>query len=389
MRRSLKLGLFGLVIAGLIGGSVAWAALDKTVTLIVDGETSTVSTYAATVGDILADAEISVGEHDTLAPPADATVGDGGEVVLNRGRLLTLTVDGVERQIWVTARSVADALDQLGFRQNDLFVSASRSTRVPLDGLAVQLRTPKDITIAVDGKTLDVTTTAPTVEDLLAEQYITLAPTDTTSLFLTQPLLSHMTVTVTRIRFAEVQATQPVPHGRVARSDDSIFEGESEVVQAGVDGSQVVTFKVTKTNGKESAREEIAREVTQAPVEEIVAVGTRERPAPAPAPQPQPQPQTRSSGGGNTGANPPPSSGGLNWDALAGCESGGNWSINTGNGYYGGLQFDKSTWDASGGQAYAPYPHQATREQQIAVGENLYASRGDSPWPTCGYLLHT
>ena len=71
------------------------------------------------------------------------------------------------------------------------------------------------------------------------------------------------------------------------------------------------------------------------------------------------------------------------WDALAKCESGGNWAINTGNGYYGGLQFDYATWHAYGGGAYAEYPHQATREQQIAVAEKLHAARGFQPWPAC------
>jgi hypothetical protein len=71
------------------------------------------------------------------------------------------------------------------------------------------------------------------------------------------------------------------------------------------------------------------------------------------------------------------------WDRLAQCESSGNWAINTGNGYYGGLQFDLSTWQAYGGSAFAAYPHQATREQQIAVAERLYAARGFQPWPGC------
>jgi hypothetical protein len=71
------------------------------------------------------------------------------------------------------------------------------------------------------------------------------------------------------------------------------------------------------------------------------------------------------------------------WDRLAQCESGGNWAINTGNGYYGGLQFDLSTWNAYGGAAFAERPDLATREQQITVAEALYAKRGFQPWPAC------
>lgn len=71
----------------------------------------------------------------------------------------------------------------------------------------------------------------------------------------------------------------------------------------------------------------------------------------------------------------------VNWDAIAECESGGDWSINTGNGYYGGLQFSLQTWQGVGGTGY---PHEHSREEQIHRAEILYSSRGLSPWPVCG-----
>ena len=71
----------------------------------------------------------------------------------------------------------------------------------------------------------------------------------------------------------------------------------------------------------------------------------------------------------------------VNWDAVAQCESGGNWSINTGNGYYGGLQFKLSTWRAYGGEGM---PHQASRAQQIAIAENVMDGQGIGAWPVCG-----
>lgn len=71
------------------------------------------------------------------------------------------------------------------------------------------------------------------------------------------------------------------------------------------------------------------------------------------------------------------------WDDLARCESGGNWAINSGNGYYGGLQFSHETWHGNGGGEFADYPHEATREEQIVVAERLRAVRGYAPWPAC------
>lgn len=75
------------------------------------------------------------------------------------------------------------------------------------------------------------------------------------------------------------------------------------------------------------------------------------------------------------------------WDRLAQCEAGGNWSINTGNGYHGGLQFSPSTWAAYGGKQYAPYAYQATRSQQIAVAERVLAGQGWGAWPACSAKL--
>ena len=72
------------------------------------------------------------------------------------------------------------------------------------------------------------------------------------------------------------------------------------------------------------------------------------------------------------------------WDEVAQCESGGNWSINTGNGYYGGLQFSSSTWKAFGGGEYASTANQATKAEQIAVAQRTLHAQGPGAWPTCG-----
>ncbi|MGW3266848.1 transglycosylase family protein [Streptomyces sp. NPDC001056] len=72
------------------------------------------------------------------------------------------------------------------------------------------------------------------------------------------------------------------------------------------------------------------------------------------------------------------------WDAVAQCEAGGNWAINTGNGYYGGLQFSASTWAAYGGTAYASTADKATKSQQITIAEKVLAAQGKGAWPVCG-----
>lgn len=88
----------------------------------------------------------------------------------------------------------------------------------------------------------------------------------------------------------------------------------------------------------------------------------------------------------NAKSTPAAPTGGV-WDRLAACESGGNWQINTGNGFYGGLQFTNSTWQAFGGGQYAPRADMASRAQQIAVAENTQATQGWGAWPACSAKL--
>jgi len=106
---------------------------------------------------------------------------------------------------------------------------------------------------------------------------------------------------------------------------------------------------------------------------------TRLAPAAAPGAAPiAPAAPTRASGPA------PASSGGVNWSAIAACESGGNWSASTGNGFYGGLQFTEQTWLAYGGGQYASSANLATPGQQIAVAQRVLAGQGIGAWPVCG-----
>jgi hypothetical protein len=116
----------------------------------------------------------------------------------------------------------------------------------------------------------------------------------------------------------------------------------------------------------------------------VVALQNQRAAAPVPV-----APPVRTPSGPPAPAPPPPApvAGGHDWDAVAQCESGGNWSINTGNGYYGGLQFSSSTWLAFGGGAYAARADLAAKSQQIAIAEKVLAAQGKGAWPVCGRNL--
>jgi uncharacterized protein YabE (DUF348 family) len=211
-----------------------------------------------------------------------------------------------------------------------------------------------------DGQERVVTTTAATAGDLLAEQGITLSETDRTSLYLEQALLNRMRLQVYRVQVSEVSETTALPHERVETPDPNAFKGDDTVTQPGADGEQVTTFRVTVVDGVQTAKEPLSTTVTREPVAEHVTVGTKARP-------------------GLT-----PTADGLNWAALARCESGGNPRAVNPAGYYGLYQFSMSTWRGVGGTGS---PADASPEEQTARAQILYNRGGRGSWPHCGRYL--
>jgi uncharacterized protein YabE (DUF348 family) len=363
------------VLAGLLGGTTAWATTDrtKTVDIRVDGESQQFNTKASDVADVLADAGITVADHDIVAPALDASVSDGGEIVVRRGHLLVLTVDGARRSVWVNALSVDEALDQLGFDESN-FVSVSRSMRLHSSPVSVVVSSPKRVTFAVDGKTWSVVTPGPTVRDALSAAAISLGADDRVSVSLDADIAPGQVIRVQRVKIGLAAEQAAIPFDVVRQSDASLNKGQESVTTWGVEGQKRLTFKVTYVDGKVEKKVLLHSQVTKQPRDQVMRIGTK------------PVPTTATPPAAAVAAQPVNTSG-LNWDAVAACESGGNWSINTGNGYYGGLQFDAGTWLSNGGGQYAPRADLATKDQQIAVATKLYNARGASPWPVCGQRL--
>jgi resuscitation-promoting factor RpfB len=366
VRKPIKLAVYGLVIGGLLAGTAVWVSMSKNVTLTVDGEARPVHTYAGSVGGVLNDAKLTVGQHDILAPGLDAKVKDGTEIVLRRGRVLRLTVDGQTRDVWVTATSVDEALGQTGWNRNGLWMSASRSKRLPLDGMDLEIRTPKAVSIAVDGRTRHLTSTAATVGDLLDTAGIKVGPTDKVSQLANATLSNRMTITITRISYRQVKEKVVIKYKETKKKDATMDDGSTKVQTAGVDGLQEVTYLATYVNGRLTTRKVVSTKVLTKPVNEVTLVGTKPVPA-------------------GDASGQIPSSGGLNWAALAQCESGGNpKAYNASGPYYGLYQFDVQTWQANGGSGI---PSDASPAEQTRVAQNLYNARGASPWPVCGKYL--
>jgi uncharacterized protein YabE (DUF348 family) len=373
MRRSIKYGLSGVAVAAVVGGTLAFTTSSATaVTVQVDGQSSKVNTSAKDVAGVLKKAGYTPGSHDLVAPALTAKVHKGTTIVYKRGRLLHLTIDGQQRDVWVTDPTVSAALADLGYSSTS-FTSVSRDKRLPLTATAIDIRSPKAIQLTHDGATSSISTTDLTVADVLKDSAVTLGAEDRVTPAVATAITAGETITVQRVTHGQVTSAVAVPFATTNQSDPTMTTGTSSVVTKGKAGSAQVTYDVVYVDGVASGQTQLTSTQTVAPVTQVVKVGTKAKPVVAVA--------------APAATSTPVSTSGLNWDAVAACESGGNWAINTGNGYYGGLQFNISTWISNGGGAYAPRADLASRAQQIAVATTLYNARGSSPWPVCGKRL--
>ncbi|HEU4363687.1 MAG TPA: transglycosylase family protein [Mycobacterium sp.] len=331
----------------------------KTVILDVDGSPTTVSTMKSRVIDVITENGFGVGDRDELSPTADTRVHNADTIMLRRSRPLNISLDGREAtQVWTTAPTVEEALAQLSMTDTAP-AAASRGSRVPLDGMALAVVSAKTVEIDDGGVLRTVRLAAPDVAALLAADDTPLQQGDKVTPAASTPISEGMQIQVTRIRVAQVNERVPLPPKPRRIEDPGMNMSRQVVEDPGTPGTQDVTFTVATVNGVEVGRLPVANTVVEPARDSVLRVGAK------------------------PGTEVPEVGNGSTWDAISHCEAGGNWAINTGNGYYGGVQFDQGTWERNGGLRYAPRADLATREEQIAIAEVTRARQGWGAWPVC------
>jgi uncharacterized protein YabE (DUF348 family) len=369
------------VLLALVAGLLTFMGANKSVTVVVDGQGRSVSTFGGSVADVLNKADVTVGAADQVTPALDSAVHNGTAITVNTAKYVTVNLDGAQRTVTTTSEKVSGLINQLG-------IAASARVSLPGDALLasssdVSIITPKQVTIVADGKKTVETTTAQTVSDVLAESGIKLAKTDLVSVPAVANVVENMVVKVSRVNTAGTASVKSaVPFDTEEVIDPAMFKDQKKTTQAGVAGTLEKTFRTVTIDGHVVSRTETGSSVVTAAVAAKISVGGKDRPAATPAAAPAPAAAAKPAA--NTGAAAPAMANEAMWDAIAQCEATGNWAINTGNGYYGGLQFDIQTWIGAGGGAYAPNASLATKAQQIAIANKVYAERGLGPWGCAG-----
>ena len=346
----------------LVGGGLA-VVNKKDVTIDVNGQQMDLVTMSNSVEGALKQAGIKIGPDDLIVPSPSERLTRTESIKVRSAKSVAVVVDGQEKTIKSTALTVDELVSEIGseiggVHEGDL-LSKGRDTVIPADGMKLDITRPKVVSINDGGDVTYTQMAASNVGDLLRRRNINLNPEDVVTPSITSPVKAGMDVRIDRVRTDQVRETVPFEAPANYKDDATAFEGDEVVEEAGTPGSKEVKRSIRIVNGKEESNTVISeKEVTPAKPATIKR-GTKAK------------------------SSAPSVANGSVWDSLAQCEAGGNWAINTGNGFSGGLQFTPSTWLAYGGGQYAPQAHLATREQQIAVASKVQAGQGWGAWPAC------
>ena len=346
----------------LVGGGLA-VVNKKDVTIDVNGQQMDLVTMSNSVEGALKQAGIKIGPDDLIVPSPSERLTRTESIKVRSAKSVAVVVDGQEKTIKSTALTVDELVSEIGseiggVNEGDL-LSKGRDTVIPADGMKLDITRPKVVSINDGGDVTYTQMAASNVGDLLRRRNINLNPEDVVTPSITSPVKAGMDVRIDRVRTDQVRETVPFEAPANYKDDATAFEGDEVVEEAGTPGSKEVKRSIRIVNGKEESNTVISeKEVTPAKPATIKR-GTKAK------------------------SSAPSVANGSVWDSLAQCEAGGNWAINTGNGFSGGLQFTPSTWLAYGGGQYAPQAHLATRDQQIAVASKVQAGQGWGAWPAC------
>lgn len=344
-------------ILGLGAGTVIYLAASKSVTLVLDGQSTQTSTMNRTVGELLTHQKIDITSYDRVVPTLTTSLKDGMVVSVDFGRPVSLSIDGVRTTRWTTSRTVADVISEAKL-PTTVWVSQGREVAVPREGIDLDVRMPKKVSLTVNKKQESVVTTAGNVDQLLTERNVILATLDRAIPALPTPIKAGMKIKVIRVYQKTITKVETIKYPRTKIADKTLLEGKSITKVRGANGSSKITYLYTFANGRVESKKAIKTVVIKPTKPGVIVYGTKKRSVEE-----------------------------LNWAALAWCESRNRpTSVSRNKLYYGLFQFSLTTWKSVGGTGK---PSEASREEQLMRAKLLYEKRGKQPWPTCGRRLWT
>ncbi|MES2971080.1 MAG: transglycosylase family protein [Patescibacteria group bacterium] len=352
------LSFLSMIASVVLNSQTIGAADTHIVQLSLDGEKQNVSTRAKNVEEFLTRVQVNLQDGDVVEPAQDTPIEDDNfRINIYRARPVTI-FDGEKRILALSAattpRSVAAQVGIEVFPEDKLKQNVSDDLlRDQVIGEKIVIERATLTNLNLYGTPVAVRTHAKTVGELLKEKNIILANGDTVQPEATTPVKLNLQVFVTRFGTQIITSEESIPMKTEIIEDTSLSFGTVAIRQKGSPGKKMVTYQLELQNGKEVTRHIIQEVRILEPVTQITARGAQ-------------------------------GSFGQALALLRKCESGGNYAINTGNGFYGAYQFDQSTWQSNAPPPYnTQRPDQTPPDIQDIAATTLYKRRGWQPWPGC------
>lgn len=281
-KKKVYLSIVALFVLAVTCGFVGYETTKADVTLIQDGKKTEVKTHANTVRELLSEQNINITQHDSVKPGLDAKVTDNMKIDYLQAKEINLTVNGKEKTIWTTAKTVEQFVQeqQLTLKEHDS-IKPNLTADIKDQG-TIQIESAFPVKLVVGGKAQQVWTTSTTVADLLKQQKVSLGEIDRVTPAKSDEITGKTQVEVIRVEKVTDVVEEETPFAVVNRKDSGLTKGKERVVQDGKKGKREKRFEVVMENGKEISRKLISEKTLSDSSDKIVAVGTKAQPKPQP-----------------------------------------------------------------------------------------------------------
>ncbi len=273
--KKIFMALLSVVVLGLVSGFIVFETTKASVTLVLDGEEKPVKTHASTVGDLLKEQEVDVGEHDYINRELSAELNAGSTIIWKPATEVTLKVNGKDKRVWSTKETVKELLadENINLNEHDQ-LSVSMDSELKED-MNISITEAFQVNVNDGGEQTDVWTTSTTVADFLEQQNIELGKLDRVEPGKDTKLKSGSDVNVVRVEKVTDVVEESIDYATVTKKDSSMQKGKENVVNSGKKGKEQKHYEVVLENGKEVSRELVKTDVVEESSDRIVAVGTQ------------------------------------------------------------------------------------------------------------------
>ncbi|WP_068675853.1 G5 and 3D domain-containing protein [Oceanobacillus sp. Castelsardo] len=275
-KMKLVISSIGVLALVLFTSMVVFELMKVEVTMTSNGEEKKIKTHKNTVGELLDQEGIEVGDYDELSHNLNAKIEDGMEIEYESAKQLVLNIDGKTNTYYSTAQTLKEFIEELGLSFSKYDEVSLQNNDILKDGQEIKVKKAFEVTVNDGGKEKSSQVTGGTVKDLLEESKIELNKLDKISPSLDDEVTKDTSVTITRVEKKEEKLEEEIAFDTETKKDSSLEKGKEKVMTEGKKGKVLKTFEVTLENGEEVSRELLDEAIQEEKVDRVVAVGTKE-----------------------------------------------------------------------------------------------------------------